>query len=66
MDKFQAFEARPESFGQVGISLDPLAAIGLPTGLQFLEVLLDEFQQSRVVGQRIEGFRSRTWQILIV
>ena len=65
MDKFQAFEAWAKCFRQVGIALQPLASIGLPAGLQFLEVFLDEFQQSRVVGERIVRFRDRMRRILI-
>ena len=59
MDKFQAFEAWAKCFRQVGIALQPLASIGLPAGLQFLVVLLHDFQQSRVLGERIVRFRSR-------
>ena len=58
MDKFQAFEAWAKCFRQVGIALQPLASIGLPPGLQFLVVFLYDFQQTRVLGKRIEGFRN--------
>ena len=51
-------------------SMGPLAAIGLPAGLQFPQVLLHQFQQSRIVRERIVGFcrrirRVTAWGILI-
>ena len=60
MHKLQAFETLEQCIGQVGIALQPLAAIRPPARFQFLQVLVHGLQQPRIVRDRIARRASAT------
>ena len=59
MHKLQAVEALAKGFRQIGITLQPSAAIRPPTGFQFLEILLHGLRQSRIIGDAVAAVPRR-------